>query len=151
MFYAAGPPCQPWARGGKALGEEDPRAALFDQSIRLIGTSRPLAFFLEESDKVPSYQQGRWWRHRVEELTAYGYRVHWAIYNASQHGLPPEPPTPVGRGHQEGHPWRRGRGSVVWNRYQRNSAYPWRTFLSPGRRATRRRGCLRDGLLLRTS
>ncbi|MFM7982313.1 MAG: DNA cytosine methyltransferase, partial [Candidatus Fonsibacter sp.] len=65
---------------------------MFDQSVWLIGTSRPLAFFLDESDKVPSYQQGRWWRHRVEELTAYGYRVHWAIYNASQHGLPQNRP-----------------------------------------------------------
>ena len=59
MIYAAGPPSQPWARGGKALGEDDPRAAIFDKSVRLIVTNRPLAFLLEESDKVPSYQQGK--------------------------------------------------------------------------------------------
>ena len=47
-IYIAGPPCQPWARGGRALGEEDPRAILFDHSIQLIATNWPLAFILEE-------------------------------------------------------------------------------------------------------
>ena len=92
MIYAAGPPCQPWARGGKAIGEEDPRAALFDQSIRLIVMNRPLAFILEKSDNVPNYQQGRWWQRRTEELAAHGYRMHWAVYNASQHGIPQNRP-----------------------------------------------------------
>ena len=28
----------------------------------------------------------------MEELTAHGYRVHWAIYNASQQGVPQNRP-----------------------------------------------------------
>ena len=71
-FYIAGPPCQPWARGGKARGEEDPRAELFDCSVQLIMCNRPLAFILEESDKIPTYQQGRWWRRRVEDALQHG-------------------------------------------------------------------------------
>ena len=54
--------------------------------------NRPSAFILEESDKVPSYQQGRRWRRKVEKLAARGYRAHWANYNASQHGLPQNRP-----------------------------------------------------------
>ena len=41
---------------------------------------------------MPSYQQGRWWQRRTEELAAHGYRLHWAIYNASQHGVPQNRP-----------------------------------------------------------
>jgi len=89
MIYAVGPPGQgaarPWGRMG-------PRAARFDQSIQLIVKNRPLAFILEESDKVPNYQQGRWWQRGVEELAAHGYRVHWAIYNDSKHGVPQNRP-----------------------------------------------------------
>ena len=49
-LYVAGPPCQPWARGGKALGGPGPPGiALFDQSTRLTMADRPLAFILEES------------------------------------------------------------------------------------------------------
>ena len=48
------------------MGEEDPRAILCDHFIQLIATSRPLAFILEESDKLTTYQQGRWWKRRVE-------------------------------------------------------------------------------------
>eukprot|EP00974_Lingulodinium_polyedra_P114180 11054717-Lingulodinium_polyedra.AAC.1 len=31
VFYVAGPPCQPWAKHGRALGAGDPRAALLDE------------------------------------------------------------------------------------------------------------------------
>ena len=58
MFYVAGPPCQPWARGGKQRGELDPRAPLLDKVLNTIARNRPLAFLMEESDRVASYQCG---------------------------------------------------------------------------------------------
>ena len=41
---------------------------------------------------MPTYQQGRWWRRRAECLVAYGYRVHWAVDNAAQRGVPQNRP-----------------------------------------------------------
>ena len=57
-FYVAGPPCQPWVRGGKQQGLVDPWAALFNSAIHIIRDNRPLAFFLEESDRIPAFQRG---------------------------------------------------------------------------------------------
>jgi hypothetical protein len=43
-IYVAGPPCQPWARWGKKLGDADRRAPLLDQVLATVAGNRPLAF-----------------------------------------------------------------------------------------------------------
>ena len=55
-IYVAGPPCQPWARGGNNLGGADRRTPLLDQVLATIGGNRPLAFLMEESDRVAAYK-----------------------------------------------------------------------------------------------
>ena len=91
-LYVAGPPCQPWARGGKQLGSRDHRAPLLDQVLRTIEACRPIAFLMEESDRVATYAGGAWWRDRVLELEAMQYHVTWSILNAAQHGVPQNRP-----------------------------------------------------------
>ena len=91
-IYVAGPPCQPWARGGKQLGSKDHRAPLLDQVLRTIESSRPIAFLMEESDRVATYAGGAWWQARVLELEAMHYNVTWGILNAAHHGVPQNRP-----------------------------------------------------------
>eukprot|EP00974_Lingulodinium_polyedra_P026984 2602896-Lingulodinium_polyedra.AAC.1 len=78
-FYIAGPPCQPWARGGKMKGEHDPRAPLLGEVVNTIGRCRPLAVLMEESDRVASYLKGDRRARRVSELRALHYHVVWQI------------------------------------------------------------------------
>ena len=92
VFYVAGSPCQPWARGGKNLGAADHKAPLLDQVLETIGSNRPLAFLMEESDRVATYQGGQWWRARVAELQDMGYQMQWSILNAKHHGVPQNKP-----------------------------------------------------------
>jgi site-specific DNA-cytosine methylase len=42
-LYVAGPPCQPWARGGKQLGKADHKAPLLDEVLKTVGlnTAQP--------------------------------------------------------------------------------------------------------------
>ena len=88
-IYVAGPPCQPWARGGKQLGSKDHRPPLLDQVLRTIEGCRPIAFLMEESDRVATYVGGAWWHARVKELEAMQYHITWGIINAAHHGVPP--------------------------------------------------------------
>ena len=87
-LYVAGPPCQPWARGGKNLGDADRRAPLLDQVLATVAGNRPLAFLMDESERVAAYKAGKWWQARVEELQHMGYKVWWSILNAKHHGVP---------------------------------------------------------------
>ena len=91
-IYVAGPPCQPWARGGKQLGSKDHRAPLLDQVLRTIESCRPVAFLMEESDRVATYAGGAWWQARVKELEAMQYHITWGILNAAHHGVPQNRP-----------------------------------------------------------
>ena len=54
----------------------------------MVGASRPVAVILEESDRLVTYQSGRWWASRVDQLRAWGYEVHWAVLDAKEHGVP---------------------------------------------------------------
>ena len=91
-LYVAGLPCQPWARRGKNLGDADLRAPLLDQVSATVAGNRPLAFLMEESDRVAAYKAGKWWQARVAELQLIGYKVWWSILNAKHHGVPHNKP-----------------------------------------------------------
>ena len=71
-IYVAGPPCQPWARCGHGLGLSDARADLFEEAMEAIRSNRPLAFILEESDRLPSFQGGQWWRGQLARMREWG-------------------------------------------------------------------------------
>ncbi len=84
----AGPPGQPWGRCGNGLGLQDARADQLEEAMRAIRGNRPLAFVLEESNRLPRFQGGGWWREQAARMRSWGYEVSWEVYNAKLHGVP---------------------------------------------------------------
>ena len=74
--------------GVKGLGTDDARAALSDEAFWAITGNNPMALLLDESDHIPSYQGGNWWRNIVAMIFTREYQTHWATYNARRHELP---------------------------------------------------------------
>lgn len=87
-----GPPCTPWARGGKRRGDADIRARLLDESLPAIEARRPWAVLLEESNLLMTASEG----HRIDtivvHLKSWDYQVHMTILNSKEHGLPQNRP-----------------------------------------------------------
>ena len=74
------------------MGGADQRAPLLDQVLATIEGNRPLAFLMDESDRVATYARGNWWQARAEELETTQYHVKWCILNAAQLGAPQNRP-----------------------------------------------------------
>lgn len=86
-LFAGGVPCPPFSIAGKQRGQEDERD-LFPEALRLIESSRPRAFMLENvrgfaSNKFKDYRLGLF--RKFEQL---GFSVAWRILNASDYGVP---------------------------------------------------------------
>jgi DNA (cytosine-5)-methyltransferase 1 len=83
-------PCQGFSSHRNAAGEVDPRNDLFEDFIRLAVKSEPDVVVIEN---VPELCIETHWprvaRARAR-LTAAGYRVHLAIHNMAEFGLPQE-------------------------------------------------------------
>ena len=103
-LYVAGPLASRGPKADSCGAPSTPWLPLFYCTLELIKANRPLPFLLEESDRIPAFQKGKWWWSKVQLITTWGCRVHWAIYNASQHGLPQHRPPVVDGRHQAGHP-----------------------------------------------
>ena len=65
---------------------------MLDEVLQTIRRCRPLAFLMEESDRVATYERGIWWQSRVAELESMQYHVKWSILNAAHHGVPQNRP-----------------------------------------------------------
>ena len=83
----AGPPCQPWSRAGKRLGQSDERdgLAIVARAVREI---RPVAALIEN---VPDLARSRDRQHLddfKEEIAALGYAVGEHLLNAADYGVP---------------------------------------------------------------
>ena len=89
-LYAAGPPCQPWAPGGKRRGLQDEkgRADLFFECLRFLHVNRPYLFLLENSSLLLSYDEGRFVRAVKAMCRAWGYRVWGDRVHTHLQGLP---------------------------------------------------------------
>ena len=83
----AGPPCQPWSRAGKRLGEQDERDGL-TITIRAVRKVRPVAVVIEN---VPGLARSRR-RHHLDgfetQLSELGYAVAEHELNAADYGVP---------------------------------------------------------------
>ena len=83
----AGPPCQPWSRASKRLGQSDERdgLAIVARAVREI---RPVAALIEN---VPDLARSRDRQHLddfKEEIAALGYAVGEHLLNAADYGVP---------------------------------------------------------------
>ena len=83
----AGPPCQPWSRAGKRLGEEDLRDGL-TATVAAVKAVMPLAAVIEN---VPAIARGSG-RPRLDQLKSdlenIGYAIKEGILNAADFGVP---------------------------------------------------------------
>ena len=83
----AGPPCQPWSRAGKRLGEQDERDGLAI-TMQAVQRMMPLAAVIEN---VPELARAGRRRHLDDfkaELVSLEYAVSEHILNAADYGVP---------------------------------------------------------------
>lgn len=87
---SAGFPCQPWAKGGKERGEDDPRN-LWPDTVRVVSEVKPEWVFLENSPSLllRSIKHNRppYIRRVVGELAILGYVGRWGCLSACALGF----------------------------------------------------------------
>jgi len=87
-LLTGGPPCQPWSKGGTALGPDDARN-FYPRLVGWVERARPRVFAFENSDKITTNPRFRayfdeWWA----AMRAVGYEgVTWVL-NAADFGSP---------------------------------------------------------------
>ena len=101
-LLVADPPCTPWSRAGKRLGEDDPRDCLH-VTAELIRLLRPRAYLV---GNVPGLQDATSW-HVVQRviggLSRDGYCVRdYVSLDAADYGVPQHRIRPFWFGHLDG-------------------------------------------------
>lgn len=83
----AGPPCQPWSRAGKQLGELDVRDG-FPSIARAIKVIDPTIIVVENVADIALDRRRKRLDDFIARLTESGYAINEAILNASDYGVP---------------------------------------------------------------
>jgi DNA (cytosine-5)-methyltransferase 1 len=81
-------PCQPFSMIGKRKGMDDERAKSFFHIIRILSAKQPRAFVLENVKHLRLYDKGKVYDRIKKNLEWAGYRVHEAILNSKDFGVP---------------------------------------------------------------
>ena len=84
----AGFPCQPFSYAGKQRGFGDTRGTLFFEIERLIESSQPEMFLLENVRGLISHDGGRTLKTIYSNLERLGYGVSHVLLNSALHGVP---------------------------------------------------------------
>lgn len=84
----AGFPCQPFSYAGKQRGFGDTRGTLFFEIERLIDTSMPEMFLLENVRGLTTHDGGRTLQTIYSKLESVGYGVSHVLLNSALHGVP---------------------------------------------------------------
>lgn len=84
----AGFPCQPFSYAGKQRGFGDTRGTLFFEIERLIETSKPEMFLLENVRGLITHDGGRTLQTIYSKLENLGYGVSHVLLNSALHGVP---------------------------------------------------------------
>ena len=83
----AGPPCQPWSRAGKRLGEQDDRDGLA-VTMRAVQKIQPAAVVIENVPDLARSRRRQYLDEFETRLTALGYTVAEHLLNAADYGVP---------------------------------------------------------------
>ena len=83
----AGPPCQPWSRAGKQLGEMDSRDG-FSAVARAVHVVDPTVVVVENVPDISRDDRRTRLDDFLADLAAHGYTVREAVLNAAHHGVP---------------------------------------------------------------
>jgi len=82
-IIVGGPPCQPFSRAGKGLGDADPRAKLTEAFGVIVATARPKYFVMEN---VPDIQRFNVYRRTKKIVQRAGYGLTEIKLDASFYG-----------------------------------------------------------------
>lgn len=83
-----GPPCQSWSEAGARRGMKDSRGLLFNEYIRAIEHTKPLFFVAENVHGLIHQRNKESFDYIIDCLSGVGYRVSWALLNASDYMVP---------------------------------------------------------------
>lgn len=97
-IIVGGPPCQAYARVGRAKLREiaehpeafkiDPRANLYLRYLHYIKELKPLAVLMENVPDILNYGGHNVIQEMVETLDAIGYVAQYSLINSAHHGVP---------------------------------------------------------------
>jgi len=87
-ILTAGFPCQPFSSAGKKQGIRDPRGTLFEEIAKILQSSSPQWFVLENVKRLLSMEKGDHFATILSTLSELEYFVEWRLLNAMSFGLP---------------------------------------------------------------
>ena len=86
----AGFPCQPYSIAGLRKGLKDARGQVFLEIIRILKSSKPQAFLLENVKGMRSHDGGRTFEYMCEQLKSCGYHIRDETLNSAVHANVPQ-------------------------------------------------------------
>lgn len=86
----AGFPCQPYSIAGLRKGLTDERGMVFKEIIRLLKTTKPKAFLLENVKGITNHENGETFKYLLSLLKEAGYHTKFATLNSMSHGNVPQ-------------------------------------------------------------
>lgn len=84
----AGPPCQSFSIAGKQLGFKDARGSLFMSFAKLLESSQPGCFVMENVKGLVTHAKGKTFNTVLKRFDAAGYRVQHAVLHSNDYGAP---------------------------------------------------------------
>ena len=85
-----GPPCQGYSVYNHQRGENDPRAGLFREYLRIVEGIQPRWLVMENVTGITSISGGRIVEEIVSGMNGLGYRVDMRVLKAEEYGVPQE-------------------------------------------------------------
>jgi DNA (cytosine-5)-methyltransferase 1 len=82
-----GPSCQGFSTHGKR-DPDDPRNALFNHFVRLVGETQPLWVVMENVKGLLTYDKGRYQQEILSSFSRIGYRCESRVLLAADYGVP---------------------------------------------------------------
>lgn len=86
----AGFPCQPYSIAGLRKGLKDERGQVFLEIVRILKSSKPRAFLLENVKGMRSHDGGRTFEFMLQQLESCGYHLRYETLNSSVHANVPQ-------------------------------------------------------------
>jgi len=86
----AGFPCQPYSIAGLRKGLKDERGQVFLEIIRILKSSKPQAFLLENVKGMRSHDGGRTFQYMCDQLESCGYYIQFETLNSAVHANVPQ-------------------------------------------------------------
>jgi DNA (cytosine-5)-methyltransferase 1 len=85
-----GPPCQGYSVYNHQRGEDDPRAGLFREYLRIVEGIQPRWLVMENVTGITSISGGNIVREIFDGMESLGYRVEMKVLKAEEYGVPQE-------------------------------------------------------------